>query len=111
MKLVYDLLVYEPILQRAGQEEGIRETQEMMDFCAEHGIVADVEVIPIQKIDEASDRLLLRKEKAPVIPVLLRFAPAGSSVAVHRRLVSEPSYRDPERPIKAAPRSSDLKRP
>ena len=36
---------------------GIRETQEMLDFCAEHGITADVEVIPIQKINEAFDRL------------------------------------------------------
>jgi uncharacterized zinc-type alcohol dehydrogenase-like protein len=36
---------------------GIRETQEMLDFCAEHGITADVEVIPIQKVNEAYDRL------------------------------------------------------
>jgi uncharacterized zinc-type alcohol dehydrogenase-like protein len=36
---------------------GVRETQEMLDFCAEHGITADVEVIPIQKINEAYDRL------------------------------------------------------
>ena len=35
---------------------GIRETQEMLDFCAQHGIVADVEVIPIQRINEAYDR-------------------------------------------------------
>jgi alcohol dehydrogenase (NADP+) len=37
---------------------GIAETQEMLDFCAEKGIVSDVEVIPIQKINEAYDRLL-----------------------------------------------------
>ncbi|MGA8273227.1 MAG: NAD(P)-dependent alcohol dehydrogenase [Candidatus Sulfotelmatobacter sp.] len=37
---------------------GIRETQEMLDFCAEHGITADVEVIKIQQIDEAYERLL-----------------------------------------------------
>jgi len=37
---------------------GIRETQEMLDFCAEHGITSDVEVIPIQQINEAYDRLL-----------------------------------------------------
>ena len=37
---------------------GIKETQEMLDFCAAHGITADVEVIPIQKINEAYDRLL-----------------------------------------------------
>ena len=36
---------------------GIPETQEMLDFCAEHGITADVEVIPIQKINEAYGRL------------------------------------------------------
>ena len=37
---------------------GIAETQEMLDFCAEHGIVADIEMIPIQKIDEAYDRMI-----------------------------------------------------
>ena len=37
---------------------GIRETQEMLDFCAERGIVSDVEVIPIQRINEAYERLL-----------------------------------------------------
>jgi uncharacterized zinc-type alcohol dehydrogenase-like protein len=37
---------------------GIRETQEMLDFCGEHELTADVEVIPIQKINEAYDRLL-----------------------------------------------------
>lgn len=36
---------------------GLRETQEMLDFCAEHGITAEVEVIPIQQINEAYDRL------------------------------------------------------
>ena len=37
---------------------GIAETQEMLDFCAEHGIVSEVEVIPIQRIDEAYERML-----------------------------------------------------
>jgi alcohol dehydrogenase (NADP+) len=37
---------------------GIRETQEMLDFCGQHNITADVEVIPIQKINEAYERLL-----------------------------------------------------
>jgi alcohol dehydrogenase (NADP+) len=37
---------------------GIRETQEMLDFCAQHGITADIELIRIQQIDEAFDRLL-----------------------------------------------------
>ncbi len=37
---------------------GIAETQEMLDFCGEHGIVSEVEIIPIQKIDEAYERML-----------------------------------------------------
>jgi uncharacterized zinc-type alcohol dehydrogenase-like protein len=37
---------------------GIAETQEMLDFCGQHGITADVEVIPVQKINEAYERLL-----------------------------------------------------
>ncbi|MEI7037805.1 NAD(P)-dependent alcohol dehydrogenase [Fulvimonas yonginensis] len=36
---------------------GIAETQEMLDFCAERGIVADIEMIPVQQIDEAYDRM------------------------------------------------------
>jgi len=37
---------------------GIAETQEMLDFCGNHNITADVEIIPIQKVNEAYDRLL-----------------------------------------------------
>jgi uncharacterized zinc-type alcohol dehydrogenase-like protein len=37
---------------------GIAETQEMLDFCGEHDITADVEIIPIQKVNEAYERLL-----------------------------------------------------
>ncbi|HEX9154635.1 MAG TPA: NAD(P)-dependent alcohol dehydrogenase, partial [Nitrospira sp.] len=37
---------------------GIPETQEMLDFCGQHNITADVEVIPIQKANEAYERLL-----------------------------------------------------
>ena len=37
---------------------GIPETQEMLDFCGQHNITADVEVIPIQKVNEAYDRLV-----------------------------------------------------
>jgi uncharacterized zinc-type alcohol dehydrogenase-like protein len=37
---------------------GIPETQEMLDFCAEHGIVSDIELIPIQRINEAYERML-----------------------------------------------------
>ncbi|EQD63719.1 oxidoreductase, zinc-binding dehydrogenase family [mine drainage metagenome] len=37
---------------------GLGETQEMLDFCAEHAIAADVEVIPIERINAAFERLL-----------------------------------------------------
>jgi uncharacterized zinc-type alcohol dehydrogenase-like protein len=37
---------------------GIPETQEMLNFCAERGITSDVEIIPIQKINEAYERML-----------------------------------------------------
>jgi len=37
---------------------GIEETQQMLDFCGEHNITSDVEIIPIQQINEAYERLL-----------------------------------------------------
>jgi uncharacterized zinc-type alcohol dehydrogenase-like protein len=37
---------------------GMKETQEMLDYCAEHKIVSEIEVIPMQKINEAYDRML-----------------------------------------------------
>jgi uncharacterized zinc-type alcohol dehydrogenase-like protein len=37
---------------------GIKETQEMLDFCAKHKIVSDIELIPMQKINEAYERML-----------------------------------------------------
>ncbi len=37
---------------------GIKETQEMLDFCADHGITSDIEKIPMQKINEAYERML-----------------------------------------------------
>lgn len=37
---------------------GIRETQEMLDYCAEHGIASDIERIPVQDIDAAYDRMV-----------------------------------------------------
>ncbi len=37
---------------------GIRETQEMLDFCAEHGIAADIELINMDQIEEAYERML-----------------------------------------------------
>lgn len=37
---------------------GIAETQEMLDFCAEHNIVPDVEMIDMQTINDAYERML-----------------------------------------------------
>ncbi|HEY4375043.1 MAG TPA: NAD(P)-dependent alcohol dehydrogenase [Burkholderiales bacterium] len=37
---------------------GIAETQEMLDYCGKHNIVSDIETIPIQKINEAYERML-----------------------------------------------------
>ncbi|HUD71972.1 MAG TPA: NAD(P)-dependent alcohol dehydrogenase [Dongiaceae bacterium] len=42
---------------------GLRETQEMLDFCADRGITADVEVIPMQQINDAYERLLKGRVK------------------------------------------------
>jgi len=37
---------------------GIKETQEMLDFCAEHNVVSDIELIPVQGINEAYERMV-----------------------------------------------------
>ncbi len=37
---------------------GIREIQEMLDFCSNHKVACDIEVIPIQKVNEAFERVL-----------------------------------------------------
>jgi uncharacterized zinc-type alcohol dehydrogenase-like protein len=42
---------------------GIRETQEMLDFCAEKNITSDIEIIPIQKLEEAYTRTLKSQVK------------------------------------------------
>jgi uncharacterized zinc-type alcohol dehydrogenase-like protein len=42
---------------------GIKETQEMLDFCGKHGITSDVEVIPMQKVNEAYERMLKQDVK------------------------------------------------
>jgi uncharacterized zinc-type alcohol dehydrogenase-like protein len=42
---------------------GIAETQEMLDFCGKNNITADVEVIPIQKVNEAYERLVKSEVK------------------------------------------------
>jgi uncharacterized zinc-type alcohol dehydrogenase-like protein len=37
---------------------GIRETQEMLDFCGKHNILSDIELVPIEKVNEAYERIL-----------------------------------------------------
>ncbi len=37
---------------------GIKETQEMLDFCGAHGVVSEIEMIPMQKINEAYERMI-----------------------------------------------------
>jgi uncharacterized zinc-type alcohol dehydrogenase-like protein len=37
---------------------GIAETQELLDFCAKHGVLAEIETIPIQQIQTAFDRMI-----------------------------------------------------
>jgi len=37
---------------------GIRETQEMLDFCSRHNIACDIELIPIHKVNEAYERVV-----------------------------------------------------
>jgi alcohol dehydrogenase (NADP+) len=42
---------------------GMKETQEMLDYCADHGIVSDIELTPIQKLGEAYERILKQDVK------------------------------------------------
>ena len=42
---------------------GMPETQEMLDYCGEHNITADVEIIPIGEINEAFERMLKQDVK------------------------------------------------
>jgi len=58
---------------------GIRETQEMLDFCAEHGITSDIELIPIQQIDQAFERLLKSDVKYRFVIDMASLKSAGNS--------------------------------
>lgn len=55
LTMVYLLLPSRPLALYSSGD--IAETQEMLDFCGKHNITADVEVIPIQKVNEAYQRL------------------------------------------------------
>ncbi len=56
---------------------GIRETQEMLDFCAEHKIVSDIEIIPIDKINEAYDRMVKSDVKYRFVIDMATLKPAA----------------------------------
>ncbi len=56
---------------------GIAETQEMLDYCAEHGIASDVEVIPIQKINEAYERMIRSDVKYRFVIDMATLKPAA----------------------------------
>lgn len=61
---IADRLEFDPMALLIGRKSlasagsgGTRATQELLDFCGQHGITADVEVLPVGRIDEALDRL------------------------------------------------------
>ena len=53
---------------------GIRETQEMLDFCAEHGIASDIELIGIEQVNEAYERMLKADVRYRFVIDIARFA-------------------------------------
>ncbi|WNB76108.1 NAD(P)-dependent alcohol dehydrogenase [Methylomonas koyamae] len=55
---------------------GIRETQEMLDFCAERGIVSDIELIPMAGINDAYQRMLKSDVKYRFVIDMATLAPA-----------------------------------
>ncbi|RJK92958.1 NAD(P)-dependent alcohol dehydrogenase [Vallicoccus soli] len=56
---------------------GIRETQEMLDFCAEHGLGAEVEVIPAEEVNEAYDRVVASDVRYRFVIDASTLAPQG----------------------------------
>jgi uncharacterized zinc-type alcohol dehydrogenase-like protein len=59
---------------------GVAETQEMLDFCAEHGIVSDIELIAIQEINTAYERMLKGDVKYRFVIDLKSLVADGPSV-------------------------------
>ncbi len=55
-EVVAPLLVFQRLTLTGSMIGGIKETQEMLDYCAEHNITSDVEVIPIDQVNEAYER-------------------------------------------------------
>lgn len=58
LSLQIDSLIYGRRSLSGSLIGGIKETQEMLDFCGKHNITADIELIPIQNVNEAYDRLV-----------------------------------------------------
>jgi alcohol dehydrogenase (NADP+) len=56
----------------------LRETQEMLDFCADHGIVSDIEMIPIQTINDAYERMLHSDVKYRFVIDMASLKPEGA---------------------------------
>ena len=61
---------------------GLRETQEMLDFCGEHGITADIERIPIQQVNEAWERVLKADVKYRFVIDLASLKPGAARGAI-----------------------------
>jgi uncharacterized zinc-type alcohol dehydrogenase-like protein len=61
---------------------GLPETQEMLDFCAEHGIVSEIELIPMDKIDEAYDRMVKSDVKYRFVIDMSTLPSAGSATSI-----------------------------
>ena len=53
---------------------GIRETQEMLDFCAEHGIASDIELIDMEQVNQAYERMLKADVRYRFVIDIARFA-------------------------------------
>ena len=53
---------------------GIRETQEMLDFCAEHSIASDIELIDMEQVNEAYERMLKADVRYRFVIDIARFA-------------------------------------
>jgi uncharacterized zinc-type alcohol dehydrogenase-like protein len=56
----------------------VAETQEVLDFCAQHGITADVQVIPIQQINEAYDQMVAKDVRFRFVVDNSTLRPAGA---------------------------------
>jgi uncharacterized zinc-type alcohol dehydrogenase-like protein len=54
----------------------------MLDFCAEHGIVSDIELIPMNKIDEAYDRMVKSDVKYRFVIDMATLPSEGSATSI-----------------------------